>query len=283
MSEAFIETQKEIYKRYGEIHRCTGHFLYTSKGHRLIDMNQEGGGAILGWRTGKSKLVFKSLLDRGLTGSFGTKHKEQLERAVFKTVKGYTQLGLYTSVERALTACALYLNTNKPLRLTEDPSLLTDTANENLESAIHLWRPWLPFAQKEAALPKNPRILCSPLPFAGGPVLVAFPEQRKTSISSDFIAPALLGALTRAWHDLAFALRQNRAERSEPHLQKFDPFLSKYWERRGPYLVPKGDPSTYKDLFLFFLDHKILISPKYQIPSLVPLLIDPASLRCIKK
>ena len=72
MEKTGIDVKTEILSRYGTVRRAYDYHLYTAKGVRLLDLCQEGGSAILGWRSGKSKLAFKNALDRGITGTFPT-------------------------------------------------------------------------------------------------------------------------------------------------------------------------------------------------------------------
>lgn len=63
------ELANEIFKRYGAVTRCRGHFIYTKKGVRLTDLYRENGRAVLGWKT-SAFTRFKDVLGRGITGTF---------------------------------------------------------------------------------------------------------------------------------------------------------------------------------------------------------------------
>ena len=54
----------EISKRFGNVKRARGCFLYTEKGVRLTDLFQEGGRAILGWGGNSAFTVLKNVLSR---------------------------------------------------------------------------------------------------------------------------------------------------------------------------------------------------------------------------
>ena len=74
-----VNIQEAILSRYGTVRRANGYHLYTAKGKRLLDLYREAGAAIFGWKSGKAKLVFKSLLDR-VHGLFPTEKDGELAR-----------------------------------------------------------------------------------------------------------------------------------------------------------------------------------------------------------
>jgi len=116
-------------------------------------------------------------------------------------------------------------------------------------------------------------VLSSPFPFAGGCTIAVFASSTADSPEppvSDSIAPALLGALSRSFADLSAAL----FERTEADWAQYDKYISPFWDRRGPYLVPKMRRSRYAEFFEKCLDNGILISPDYATPSIVPFAAD---------
>lgn len=74
---------QEIFKRYGAVTRCRGHFIYTKKGVRLVDLYRENGRAVLGWK-GTAFTRFKDVLGRGITGTFASEQgsARQLDKAL---------------------------------------------------------------------------------------------------------------------------------------------------------------------------------------------------------
>jgi hypothetical protein len=326
-----INLKDEIRKRYGTVRRAYDFHLYTAKGVRLLDLCQEGGAAILGWRSGKSKLAFKNILDRGITGSFPTDVEDELVRAVQEVLPHYGTVRWYASPERARMACASYLGLWSDIPLIESPLLhpeasvdIGPSGDSPLSAAknvhgVPIWRPWL----DEAFYSMNERVdqsflrnandtletmvLASPLPFAGGCTLAVFADRASLPVDgasgadrtastdfsansgeagsassslpppSDSIAPPLLGALARAWCDLSAAL----FERTEADWSRFDRFIEPFWDRRGPYLVPKMRPSRYAEFFESCLDKGILISPDYRTPSIIPFVADSGEFKAL--
>jgi hypothetical protein len=327
-----IDLKEELRSRYGAVRRAGDCHLYTAKGKRVLDLCQEGGAAILGWRSGRSKLAFKNILDRGITGTFPSEAEGELVRAVQELLPQYGTVRWYSSRERARAACATYLGLWSEIPLIESPLLHPEATvdigppgDSPLSAArtltgIPLWRPWLDDAYysmtdrvdsaflRSAKDTQHTMVLVSPFPFAGGCSLAVFsgPDPEATlgaegggtsntsqsarlqsarleaaGISapgpippSDDIAPALLGALARAFADLAKALY----ERTESDWSRTDRYTDPFWDRRGPYLVPKMRKARYPEFFASCLDKGILISPEYDTPSIVPFIPGSASI-----
>lgn len=308
-----IDIKHEIRKRYGTVRRVYDYHLYTAKGVRMLDLCQEGGSAILGWRNGRSKLAFKNTLDRGITGTFPTEIEDELVRAVQELLPHYRTVRWYTNRDRARVACSQYLGLWSEIPLIESPLLHPEASIDigppgdsphSAAKSLHgvpIWRPWLDEAYytmsdrvdsaflREANDTLDTMVLVSPLPFAGGCTIAVFvddaaatesarAESGKGSIMpSDSIAPALLGAMARAFSDLAAAL----AERTEADWSRFDSYTEPYWDRRGPYLVPKIRKSKYREFFETCLDRGLLISPDYETPSIVPIVADAGEFKAL--
>jgi hypothetical protein len=302
-----INLKEAIRKRYGTVRRAYDYHLYTAKGVRLLDLCQEGGEAILGWRSGKSKLAFKNVLDRGITGSFPTEVEDELVRAVQEVLPHYGIVRWYSSRERARIACAAYLGLWSDIPFIENPLLhpeasidIGPSGDSPLSAAktvhgVPIWRPWLDEAfysmndRVDQAFLRNANdtldtmVLSSPLPFAGGCTLAVFAgtesgeSGKPHPLPSDSIAPPLLAALARAWCDLSSAL----FERTESDWSRFDGFIEPFWDRRGPYLVPKMRPSRYPEFFERCLDRGILISPDYRTPSIIPFIADAGEFKAL--
>ncbi|HHU36615.1 MAG TPA: hypothetical protein GXZ47_05215 [Treponema sp.] len=293
-----IDLKDAIRTRYGSVRRAHEYHLYTAKGKRLLDLYQEAGSAILGWRAGKSKLVFKSMLDRGLTGSFPCDAEGELVRAVQEVVPQYSEVRWYVSQEKARRACAGFLDLWSEIPLMESPLLHPEASSDigpggdsPLSAAkelrgVQLWRPWLDEAfyamsdRVDSAFlhsvheTLDTMVLSSPLPFASGVTLAVFAPRSKEALArippSDSVAPALLSALARAFHDLSAAI----FARTESDWIVYDEFVGQWWDRRGPYLVPKMRPSRYTQFFYSCLDQGLLISPNYHVPSIIPFTAD---------
>jgi hypothetical protein len=301
--EKTIDLKDELRKRYGTVRRAYDYHLYTAKGVRLLDLCQEGGAAILGWRSGHAKLVLKNTVDRGITGSFPTEIEAELVRAVQEILPQYPTVRWYATRDRARLACASWLGLWSDIPLIESPLLHPEASTDigpsgdSPLSAAHeiagipIWRPWLDEAyygmngHLDSAFLHNAHdtlstmVLSAPFPFAGGSTFAVFTSEENAAKAppSDSIAPALLAAFARSFCDLAAAL----FERNEADWSKFDKYLEPFWDRRGPYLVPKMRKSRYPEFFASCLDKGILVSPDYAVPSIVPFVADPGEFKAL--
>ncbi|MDR2897698.1 MAG: hypothetical protein LBU99_02705, partial [Spirochaetaceae bacterium] len=258
----------------------------------------EGGRAILGWKGGRSLLTFKSLLDRGLTGTFETPEQKQLEQAIRNLAPQHRVVRWYQNKEKAQNACARYLGL-----WIDDLPLVENEAVRNrmflLQSdalfqanGICLWRPWIEDAwyniDEEIRESLQDLSWCSaditvfPIPFpAGGEFYaVAFSTDKGDQIlPSDPLPAVVAGAMARACNDLYAEI----PKRWEQDWQQYDKIIGEYWLRRGPYLVPEIPEEQYRDFFLRCLDMGILISPDFNIPSIVPVGADKSALDKLAK
>ncbi|MBR1638920.1 MAG: hypothetical protein IJ688_06005 [Treponema sp.] len=236
---------RELYELYGTVTRARGCFLYTKKGIRITDLYQEGGRAILGWEGGSAFTHFKNVLSRGQTGSFITEdmnHPSRLERAVSEL----------TEAERCVFAFS-----DRMTALKAGLSLAPQTTS--------FYKPW---AEGQKINQVDAAVIIPPLPWTDTIYLLAvkksiLPAEVHGSIKLPF---ALETAITRSVYNLIAEL----SERQEKDFFIYDPVLTKYWERQGPYLYPKVPSEKYDDFVLHCLKLGIAISPDYKAFSIVP-------------
>ena len=251
----------ELYKLYGTVTRARGYFLYTKKGVRITDLFQENGCAILGWEGGSAFTHFKNVLSRGQTGGFITEEQ------------------------------------NHPVRLVRAVSELTDTARcvfvfHDKISALKaglaispqntsLYKPW-PCESAQPVSKVDCAVIVPPLPWTDTVYLLAvraelIPEDvRPTSGTGTFIPEsiklpfALETAVTRAIYNLIAAIK----EREEKDWFIYDTVLTRYWERQGPYLIPKVPAEKYDAFVLHCLSLGLAINPDHNGTSIVPYNVD---------
>lgn len=286
----------EITSMYGFVKRARGCFLYTEKQVRLTDMFQEAGRAILGWGSGKSRLMFKNALECGITGSYRTKYTNQLVKAVNKILPDYPNVRWYSSKDSLYRAVSSYFGMDFVEPLVESP-VLANFADLQVScwmrvNKISRWRPWLedawyssfmnvPFAlQESVSTPQTAVVVCPPFPWSVTSFIVAYSDENVEKIMpSDFAPPPLLAAITRSFYDLYAELPL----RSEKDWRIYDDVLLKYFDRRGPYLISKVPKERYYDFFLHCLNQHIVISPSYVYPSVVPYGADVGVFNLLKK
>jgi hypothetical protein len=239
----------EITARYGTIQRARGCFLYTRRGIRLTDMYQENGRAILGWGGGAPFTVFKNTMNRGLTGSFDTDAAGRPEKAVCSLLAGERTVFTFTDRTAALKAALTFS-----------------------KEGTSFWKPWnqenIDWRTVDAV------IVVPPLPWASPLFFVAVrPEIVEVYSAAGGVLPesaripgALAAASGRAVYDMIAALQF----RGENDWFRYDTVLMNYWTRRGPYLYPEVDEKKYGAFILHCLDCHLVISPDYNVPSVVP-------------
>lgn len=242
----------EIQKRYGNITRARGPFLYTQKNVRLTDLNQEGGRAILGWDS-SAYTVLKNVLSKGLAGSFNCAYKGQLEKAVSELLNGNRKVFFFSNKKEATQA-----------------ALLLDAQNTSV---------YKPFSGVDYSGVKNV-IIAPPLPWTNNFWILAasdFGQDKNSGASNDSGAstdcgdserfpPALVAAAARAVYDLIAAIKV----RQEKDFFIYDKVLAKFFERRSCWLRPKVPQEKYDDFVLACLDAGVLVNPDYNADSLVP-------------
>lgn len=99
-----FDFESEITKRYGQIRRARGNFLYTQKNVRLLDMYLDNGASILGWSKGQSRLFLKNTLDRGFSAAFTNGTPANLNRALKQLFAGFNVFKIYSCREGLQTA-----------------------------------------------------------------------------------------------------------------------------------------------------------------------------------
>ena len=247
------ELSTELFNRYGAVKRARGCFLYTKKGVRLTDLYQEAGRAILGWEGASAFTMFKNVLSRGQTGSFICEEApvSRLQKAVSELLASDRIIFCFSSHKDALEA---------GLALFPDET--------------SLYRPWNAQNEKIKINQQAALIVTPPLPWAQSIYILAL-DAKKVEENPDrllFIRNAiklpfaLEVAITRSIYNLIKALQ----ERQEKDWFIYDPLLTKYWNREGPYLFPKVPQDNYKDFVLHCLECGLVISPDYNQPSIVP-------------
>ena len=245
------ELYEEIFSRYGAVTRARGCFLYTKKGVRLTDMFQAGGRAILGWGGGEAFTRFKNIMNRGLTGNFITEYSDKIDRACSDLFASYKKVFFYNDLKKALA---------------EAEKICPESFGE--------WKPW-------SGVNFDASVFAPPLPWCENIFILAVPETfssqstlSELSDSPDSVSPknnivlpsALVASMTRIMYDLIQAL-QNREEKN---WFIYDSILTKFFERKGPYLYPKIAEKEYDDFVKKCLDAGVVISPEYCTPSIIP-------------
>lgn len=233
----------ELYKRYGRVTRARNCFLYTSKGIRITDLYQEDGRAILGWRGDSAFTLFKNLLTKGITGSFICEDFSRVKKAVNATLGASFNIYYFSSKSSALKQ-ALNISPEK----------------------TSIWKPWAP--EKQDWNNVDCVIMMPPLPWTDTVYILAVKESLSENLQLDSVSIPypMETAIARAFYNLIEAEKT----REEKDWFIYDPVLTKYFTRKGPYLYPKLPQEKYDDFIIHCLDLGITINPDYNSPSIIP-------------
>ena len=300
--EAVCWLKDEIKKRYGNVKRARGIYLYTEKSVRLTDCFLDGGRAILGHGGGKAKTAFKDCFERGANGFYDSGLLPAFEKAVKQLLpSNFTTIRLYTEKTAApLEGISFSLESarEKADAALEQTSFSLESSREKAEPV--LWRPWLEISGKSTEQPTGyPKIqivhnvdgdfpaivkIVPPFPYATELCVYAFStacgEEMLQNLPKNDIVPApLLAAFTRGFYDLKIALGTYTENDFKANSKVFEPFFI----RNQCYLFPKISEEKYKDFVLKCLDIGIVISPDYNVPSIMPWKANPGDLKKISK
>lgn len=236
---------KELYKRYGAVTRSRGCFLYTKKNVRIIDMYQQNGRAILGWDAGNAFTFFKNFLTKGLCGNYICEDSSRVEKAVSSLL----------SSERKI----FYFSTKEQIQKTSEKLKLSN---------IKFYMPW--DSQNTDWANEKAVIIVPPFPWTDTLFILAIQKdlisENDICENSAAIPFALETGIARAIYNLISEI----PNRQEKDWFIYDTILTKYWERKGPYLYSKIPSEKYDNFVLHCLDLGIAINPDYNSPSIIP-------------
>ena len=279
-----IDIYTEIRKRYGNVRRARGYYLYTEKNVRLLDLWLDGGKAILGRRTGQANLVCKQFLDKGLTGFLPTKADVQLRRALEALLPDYPVICWYETQDKAERIVGSVLQADQ----------------NGTAQPLPVWRPFLdidPASASQEPIADSIMLVTPAYPVPCG-IIAACSRFEERLPPSDVLFPPLAYSLARAFFDLKhkmeeFQLKEINIEDghhskaagrcarvSHTIVKKRQAALNRkaeaerlipdVWTQKGWYLFPHIPEAEYPAFFLQALDAHVLISPEYDMPSILP-------------
>ncbi|MGP1576523.1 MAG: hypothetical protein ACTTH7_03390 [Treponema sp.] len=252
-----IDLYYEIKKRYGNVKRTRGYYVYTEKNIRLIDMYLDGGMSVLGRRNGQANLAAKQFLDKGLQTFLPSKADYQLEKAVQSALPAFQIVRFYHSQERAVEI----LRTLLPIHAAS--------------GELPIWRAFLDEPVKQAELCLV--IPVYPVPYG---IIAAKGQRAEVLPPSDKVLPPLAASLAKAFFDVARktaeqaapAYRIHKNERIVQQRSALETMFTKIWHQKKCYLFPHIPEHAYADLVVKALDQHIILSPDYSVPSIMPVL-----------
>ena len=236
----------KLYKSIPPIRRTRDYHLYDFRGRRYLDMFLDGGRALLGHKPGRTVLMMKNALEKGLSAAYPGIYPARLLK----------QLRLvYPQIE----ACSVVFAGRTYDTGAGEPPVV--------------FRPF-----ESEALPEDGLFeLLLPLPGSGPFTVLCSGRAYDGSLPvSDAVPPFILSGLCRAGAELA-AFMDNADE------SVWKSFDSPLWTRRGPWLYPAVNEDLYPEVFKALLERGILISPDYKLPSCAPYRFTEGEIRPIKE
>jgi len=273
MSENTNILISKITEKYGTIKRARDCYLYTAKNVRLIDMYQQSGRAILGWGKGSSITVFKNVLERKITGSFDTDFSPKINSEKSQLSKAVSELLGEIITQENLGRKVFVFNS------AFDSENSVEFVKKEFNIDAKLYQPW---NQENIDWREIPAVIVEP-PFAWDDrtFILALKDEIELIEKSDVyrIPAPLCAAFTRSIYDLIKEI-PNRIEKD---WFIYDPIVTKYWTRKGPYLYPKVPQEKYQDFVLHCLDCELVISPDFEKSSIIPFGADFGNFSKLKK
>jgi len=231
------------------ITRAREHRLYTRNGDRWIDCWADGGRALMGHRPKGLSIRIKNEIDRGLYAPYPGVWEERLKKTLLHMFPGYTSVRIFSNAERAISALNLGAPPVDPLDLS-----LPYTAG----TPAFWGRPLLPDHPRSDYL-----FPVMPLPGLSDVQPVLLRNAGETEYPGDMVSPVILAALNRSCASVE--------ERSESGITPISPGIADIWERRGPYMLFRGNDEKYRELFERLFSLKVLIAPSRNRGSIIPI------------
>ena len=146
---------------------------------------------------------------------------------------------------------------------------------------------YTPWTQNESQWNKiDTVVIAPPLPWTDSIYILAIKEELLIENQNLFdffqnttaLPFSVQAGITRSLYNLIAEL----PERQEKDWFIYDTVLTKYWERKGPYLFPKIPQEKYDDFVEHCLKLGIAINPSYNEKSIVPYGADKGVFTCLK-
>jgi hypothetical protein len=223
--------------------------LYAEDGSRFLDFWMDGGRSILGAKGTGLGTVAKAAIDTGLTRPFPSVLEARLERSLARLYPEWAAHRIFRTEERALAAAATLLPRG---------------------SLPRILRPFLEHYEDEGRAPAGGETLALPLlpcPALLSPGVLLFRDaEAAAATEGDLVPPLSLAVAHRSLSEFERFVRSY----TEELWKKVDRRLEPFFERRGPYLYSRVGEEDYEARFVAALKAGVLLSPRADLPSIVP-------------
>ncbi len=238
--------------RLPRIGRARGYRLYALDGSRWLDCWADGGRALMGHRPNGVSLRLKNEIDRGLYAPYPSRWEGRLEKALMRLFPGYGGVRIYRNADAALAALGLDEPPVDPLDLP------VGSGGGDGRRASVLWgRPLLPgHPEADFLFP------VLPLPGLSEVQPVLYGNAGEPALRSELVSPVILAALVRSCASIKDTFRDGNTPISDVNAD--------IWERRGPYMLFRGNNREYNVIFESLFSQRILIAPSPNRSSILP-------------
>jgi len=268
------ETETRLLRLLPPIRRARLWRLYAEDGRRLLDLWMDGGRSLLGAKGRGLGTSIKAAVDMGLLRPLPSVWEERAKKAVMAAFPGYSGALAFRNEERALREIDIVLG--RPAKVLD--SAAREPGPE--EADILVIRPFgggLPRLQ--AALPRFALPLL-PCPSALGCAFVLFRDKADAAaMGGELVPPAALASACGALRELAAFSRGY----GEDLWRRSDRRLGPFFERKGPYLYPRCAEAGYGAFFRLALGAGLLVSPRFDLPSILPADFDDGELAALAR
>jgi len=246
--------------------------LYAEDGRRFLDLWMDGGRSLLGAKGQGLGTSIKAAVDMGLLRPLPSVWEGRATRAVKLAFPGYAGALAFRNEERAVRELDSVLGR---------PAIILDSASREMgpeEADVLVLRPFgesLP--RRPAALPRFALPLL-PCPSALGCAFILFRDEAE-AMGGELVPPAALACAAGALRELA-AFAKGYGEQL---WRRADRRLGPLFERKGPYLYPRCAEADYGVFFRRALEAGLLISPRFDLPSILPADFDDGELAALSK
>ena len=276
--------KRDLLDRLPVISRARDYRLYSSSGKRIVDFYQDGGNAVLGHRVPGISLTMKQALDKGVLFYCRTSYDSRLKKAVEIMAGRDVSFSVFPGDD------ALFASLNRtvppffPARTEEnkDTEKKTDklTGKKDVYKNINVFTGtdtissdntdtafWRPLSGDSLDLLLKKYLFVIPaVPFPGSisPRMVL---SRSSSLpAGGNVSPVALAPFIRAVYRLI-----NSSNADSYKIWDSEQYnIGRLWKRRGIYLLPSYEEKFHEKVFINMLDKGYLISPDYEIPSILP-------------
>ncbi|GAB1432969.1 hypothetical protein MASR2M29_15940 [Spirochaetota bacterium] len=254
---------KPLLKLLPAIRRTRGNRLYTKDGRRYLDLWLDDGHKLLSGKEAKTRTRTANAMDKGLELPYPGMYERRLKKELCRAWPGYPAVKIFSYTGDAILAAASILQ-----QAAEAPYDTAFTKEGHSAGRFFLARPFVSLSGNAELI--MPRIPC-PAMWAPACLMAKEGSQAEKALAKmddSLIAPLCHIAGARA---LASVPGLVNVPYTEKEWEAFAKPINKWFYRNGPYLLPKAKGEAYEALFIAAMEGGVLIAPRPDAPSVIPL------------